>query len=154
MAPTTTYFSNLVPPGVFPPASIRWKYYSVATPPSTDEFVVPWQPGTPSGVLVPCSWLVTDIFFRIENPSGSAQSTLQIARYTGTGGFSISNYVNDVAVVIPATLNECVGRPYTSATIDNPLVNSGDKLQPVISLGTGASLVSFFVVFVQNTGLT
>ena len=153
MAPTTTYFSNLVPPGVFPPASLRWKYFSTYVPAGTDTFVVPWTPGTPPGILVPCSWLVTDIFFRVENASASAQSTLQIARYTGTAGFAEQNFINDVSIVIPATLNECVGRPYTVATIDNPLVNSGDKLQPVITLGLGAALTSFYVVLVQNTGI-
>ncbi len=64
--PTVTYFSNLVPPGVYPPASVRWAYFSATVPAGAGLFVVPWQPGTPPGVLVPISWLVTDIFLRVE----------------------------------------------------------------------------------------
>ncbi len=151
--PTVTYFSNLVPPGVFPPASYRWTYGSTTVPAGQSIHTVAWQPGTPPGILVPISWLITDIFFRTETASGSGVSTLQIQRSTSTGPFVSVNNINDVPINIPLGLNECVGRPYTAATIDNPLVNSGDKLKAVITLATGTSLVSFFVVFVQNQGL-
>ena len=151
--PTVTYFSNLVPPGVYPPATVRWVYFSTTVPPGAATWVVPWQPGTPPGVLVPISWLVTDIFFRVENVSSSAISTLQIERSTSPGPFVAVNYINDVPITIPIGENEAVGRPYTSATIDNPVVNSGDKLQAEITLGMGASLVSFYVVLVQYQGI-
>lgn len=151
--PTVTYFSNLVPPGVYPPASVRWVYFSTTIPPGVATWVVPWQPGTPPGVLVPISWLVTDIFFRVENASSSAISTLTIQRSTSAGPFVAVNNINDVPITIPIGLNEAVGRPYTPATIDNPLVNSGDKLEAVITLGAGASLVSFYVVLVQVQGI-
>lgn len=151
--PTVTYFPNLVPPGVYPPASVRWAYFSATVPAGAGLFVVPWQPGTPPGVLVPISWLVTDIFLRVENVSSSAISTVQIQRSTSTGAFVAVNNINDVPVTIPIGLHECVGRPYTSATINNPVVNSGDKLSPVISLGMGASLVTMYVVLVQNIGI-
>src|ERR1700678_314388 len=147
--PTIQQFPYLAPVGTFPPATIGWLTNYVTSPTGFAEMVVPWQPGTPPGVLVPITWAVTDIFFRVENPASSGNSSVQISRSTGIGPFSLANYVNN-PILIPAGLKKAPGRPWTAATINLPLVNSGDKLQSVIGLGTGASVVTLYVTLVQQ----
>ena len=150
--PTITYFPNAVPPGVYPPASYNWVYGSSTVPAGQSIHTVKWQPGTPPGILVPIQWLITDIFFRTETASSAGASTLQITRSTSAGPFVAMNNINDVVVTIPINLNQNVGRPYTASTITHPLVNSGDKLQSVITLAAGTSNISFFVTLVQYQG--
>lgn len=147
--PTIQQFPYLAPVGTFPPATVAWLSSYVTVPAGFSEFVVPWLPGTPLGALVPITWQVSDIFFRVENV-GTTNSTVQITRSTSTGPYVAVNYINDTPIVIPSGLNEAPGRPWTSATIDNALVNSGDKLQPVFTLGTGASIITLLVTFVQQ----
>jgi hypothetical protein len=139
----------LSPPGAYAPTTVGWEYFSSEMTPGAAIFVVPWQPGTPSGILVPVQWKITDIFFRQETASSSAASTLQIQRYTGTSSFSPTNNINDTNIVIPTNANECMGRPFTSATIDNPFVNSGDKLAPSIFAAAGSGGWSFVVTMTQ-----
>jgi hypothetical protein len=141
------------PPGAYPPATQTWIYTSTTVPPGFGEFIVGWQPGTPLGILVPVQWQVSDILFRVENTSSVGNSTVQIARYTGVDGFSTTNFLNDTPIVILPNKHECTGRPFTQATINNPIVNSGDKLQPVFSLGIGASEVTMMVKLVQYPGV-
>lgn len=143
----------LTPPGSYPPATVRWLYNSTNVPVGFGEWVVPWQPGTPLGLLVPIVWQLTDVFFRVENAASVGNTTLSVARYTGTGAFATTNFLNDTPIVIPAGQNECIGRPFTLATINNPKVNSGDKLQLGISLGTGASGVVCALTFTQSPGV-
>jgi hypothetical protein len=140
------------PPGSYPPATVRWKYFSTTAPAGQDIWVVPFQPGTPLGVLVPTVWQVSDIFFRVENV-GSSNSTLQIQRSTGTGGFSSVNNINDTPVVILAGNHEALLRPLVGSVINKPLVNSGDKLTPAIVVGTGAGIISIYVTLTQMPGV-
>jgi hypothetical protein len=147
--PTIQQFPYLAPVGTFPPATVGWLTNFVTVPTGFAEMVVPWQPGTPPGILVPITWAVSDIFFRVENPASSGVSSLQISRSTGTGPFTLANYIN-LPIDIPAGANEAPGRPWTSATVSLPLVNSGDKLQTVIGLATGASIVTVLVTLVQQ----
>lgn len=142
----------LAPPGSYPPATVRWMYNSTTVPAGLAEWIVPSQPGTPLGIEIPIVWSLTQVFFRVENP-GTTNSTLQFARYTGTSGFSTTNFLNDVPIIITPGAHESIGRPYTLATINNPLVNSFDKLQPVFSLGAGASIVIFVATFSQTPGV-
>jgi hypothetical protein len=137
------------PLGSYPPATVRWKYFSTTA--GQDIWVVPWQPGTPLGVLVPIVWQVSDIFFRVEN-AGSSNSTVQIQRSVGSGGFSSVNNINDTPVVITAGNHESLIRPLVGSIVNKPFVNSGDKLTPAIVMGTGASIVSLYVTFVQYPG--
>jgi hypothetical protein len=141
----------LAPPGTYPPSTQYWDYFSSETTPGPAVFTVPWQPGTPLGLLIPVQWSVSDIFFRQEAP-GTTNSTLTITRYTGTGAFVTTNNINDVPVIIPAGSFESTGRPYTLATIDNPLVNSGDKLSLILTPGAGSAEWSFVVTLVQTPG--
>jgi hypothetical protein len=146
--PTIQQFPYLDTLPVSPAATCGWLANFTTVPTGFSEFIVPFQPGNYLGSLVSVTWQISDIFFRIENPSVSGSSTLQLQRYTGTGAFSVSNVIN-TPIAIPVGLYEAPGRPWTSATITNPLVNSGDKLQPAISLGTGASVVTLFVTLTQ-----
>jgi hypothetical protein len=147
--PTIQQFPYLAPVGTFPPATVGWLTNYVTVPTGFAEFVVPWQPGTPPGVLIPITWAVTDIFFRLENPSTSGSNFVQITRSITTGPFVVNNDIN-LPITIPAGANEAAGRPWTTATINMPLVNSGDKLQSVIGLGVGASVVTLMVTLVQQ----
>jgi hypothetical protein len=148
--PSQQFFPYLTPVGVYPPSTVRWFYSSVTVPAGVSVWTVPWQPGTPPGVLIPIQWLVTDIFFRVENAASSGNTTLVVSRSTSTGVYLPVNNINDAPIVIPAGQYEAPGRPWTTATIDNPLVNSGDKLSPTIAFGFGASVVSFALVLVQS----
>jgi hypothetical protein len=139
----------LVPLGTYPPATVRWSYFSTTVPTGVGVWVVPWQPGTPPGVVIPISWYVTDIFVRLENAASVGNTTVVVNRYTGTGPFVSSSVINTVPVTIVAGANEPTTRP---PLIANPIVNSGDKLELSISLGTGASLISVYVVLTQKVG--
>jgi hypothetical protein len=142
----------LSPPGTYPPASVSWVYNSTVVPAGFAQWEVPPQPGTPLGLLIPIVWSVANLFFRVETP-GTTPTTIQFQRYTGTGAFSVTNILNALPVVIPPGANESTGQPYTLATFDSPLVNSFDKIRPAISLGVGASNVSFRLTFVQVPGM-
>lgn len=137
----------LVPPGTYPPTTVRWTASFSTIPPGAVVWRVPFQPGTPSGLLVPIAWTITDIWFRVETPSAAAQSTLQIQRSTGDGAFASVNLINTTPTIIPANAYEPTLQP---PPISNPQVNSGDKLQPVFVLGAGAYFVSMAVTFVQT----
>ena len=139
------------PPGTYPPASVSWVFNSTTVPAGFGEWIVPPQPGTPLGLVIPIVWTVANLFFRVETP-GTTASTIQFQRYTGTMGFSLTNVLNAVPVIIPAGAYESSGQPYTLATFNAPLVNSFDKIRPVITLGTGASNVSFRLTFTQVPG--
>jgi hypothetical protein len=115
------------------------------------SFVVPPQPGTPLGLEIPVIWTVANLFFRTETP-GTTNTTLQFARYTGTGAFAISNLLNAVPIIIPAGAYESTGRPYGLATFNLPLVNSFDKLEPIIVLGAGVTVVEFSLKLTQVPG--
>lgn len=141
----------LAPPGTYPPASVRWDYLSNTVPAGTAFFVVPPQPGTPLGLEIPVVWTVANLFFRVETP-GTTNTTIQFARYTGTGAFAVSNLLNAAPVIIPAGSYESVGRPYTLATFNAPLVNSFDKLSPIITLGAGVTVVEFYLTLTQVSG--
>ena len=147
--PSITQFPYLDALPASPAATCGWLANFVTVPTGFSEFIVPGAPGVPLGSIVPVQWAITDIFFRIENPSSSGNNTLQIARYTGTGAFTVTNFVNDVQIIIPPNVHEAPGRPWTSATINNSVVNTGDKLQTVIGLGIGASVVTVLVTLVQ-----
>jgi hypothetical protein len=145
----------LVPLGTYPPATTSWDYFcDTVSPDEAVTFAVPYQPGTPLGLLIPVKWSVTDIFFRQET-AGSSNSTLQITRSTVPGPFSFftTTNINDVPIIIPSGQNECIGRPFTLATIDNPVVNSGDKLGLALSPGTGSGQWSFYVTLTQTPGV-
>lgn len=104
--------------GAYPPATVRLKMCSGnsgATPSGGLDpqsiSVVPWQPGTPPGLLIPVQWQVTDIFFRVETPASAGNTTLTIQRSTGTGAFASVNNINDTPVVIAANAHEPATRP-------------------------------------------
>ncbi len=100
---------------------------------------------------IPVVWTVANLFFRIETV-GTTNTTIQFARYTGTGALATSNLLNSAPVVIPSGSYESTGRPYTLATFNAPLVNSFDKLFPIIVLGTGVSVVEFYLTLTQVPG--
>jgi hypothetical protein len=141
------------PPGSYPPATTRWYYFcDTSTPDVNPSWRVPFQPGTPLGILVPIVWQVSDIFFRQEQ-AGSSNSTLRIQRYTGNAAFSApTNLINDTPVVILAGAYEQSISPLTGSIVDNPLVNSGDKLSLELIAGTGTAGWSFYVTLVQQPG--
>jgi hypothetical protein len=147
--PSITQFPYLDALPQNPPATSGWLANFVTVPTGFSEFIVPGQPGTPLGSIVSVSWQITDIFFRVENPSSSGNNTLQISRYTGTGAFVVTNFINDVPILIPPNTHEAPGRPWSSATINNGIVNTGDKLQTVIGTGIGASVFTVFVTLTQ-----
>jgi hypothetical protein len=131
---------------------VRWDYASTTIPAGFAIFVVPPQPGTPLGLEVPVVWTVSSCFFRTETV-GTTNTTLNFARYTGTGAFATSNLLNAAPVIIPAGAYESTGRPYTSATFNLPLMNSFDKLEPIIVLGAGVSVVEFYLTLTQVPGV-
>jgi len=141
----------LAPPGTYPPATVRWDYASNTAPAGFASFVVPLQPGTPLGLEIPVVWTVANLFFRIETV-GTTNTTIQFARYTGTGAFATTNLLNATPIIIPAGSYESVGRPYTLATFNMPLVNSFDKLEPIIVLGAGVTVVEFYLTLTQVPG--
>jgi hypothetical protein len=142
----------LAPPGSYPPATVIWDYASTTVPTGFAEFIVPPQPGTPLGIEIPIVWSLSSIFFRTNTPASAGNTTLQIQRSTSSGAFSSANNLNDVPIIIPAGSFESIGRPYTLATFNHPLVTSFDKLRPVFVLGTGVSIVEFSAKFVQVPG--
>lgn len=103
---------------------------------STTVCRVPYNPliASPATSVV---WTVTDIFFRVEQASSAGADGLKISRYTGTGAFATTNFLNDEAIVLNTGINEQTTEP---PLIDNPTVNSGDKLACFYTaLSTGAT---------------
>lgn len=127
------------------PSTVRWTYFcDQPNPDNNVVWIAPYAPNTPLGVLTSIAWTITDIAFRQET-AGSTDSTLQILRYTGIGAFVTSNVINTTPIHIAAGQNEALGRPFTSGTIDQPLVNSGDKLGLLLTKGTGTANWHFYV---------
>ncbi len=112
--------------------------FSTANAPSTA--IVPYD--ISENILVSTAWTVVDIVFRQE-VTGTTASSLQIARSTGTGVFTNVGYLNTVAVTIATGAYEQTTRP---ALLTVTTVNSGDKLQAVITPGTGASGFSVYLL--------
>lgn len=137
----------LAEPGAYPPTTVRWSVQFNTIPPGLAVYRVPFQPGTPGGLLVPIQWTITDIWFRVETPSASAQSTLQIQRSIGNGAFSSVGVINSSPTIIPANGYEPTLQP---PPISSPYVNSGDKLKPIFVLGAGAQNVSFCITLTQT----
>lgn len=126
--------------------TVRLKMSSASTTPTggidaQSVSVVPWAPGTPTGVLTPIAWNVTDIFFRVEG-AGAGTTSLTIQRSTSHGLFVVVNNINATPVQIVAGLYEPTIRP---PAINQPLVNSGDKLAASYSIGPGASNFTTYV---------
>jgi hypothetical protein len=127
------------------PSTIRWTYFcDQAAPDVNVVWIAPYAPNTPLGILTPIVWSVTDIAFRQEI-LGSTNSTLQIKRSTGVGAFVTANFINTTPIDIVPGQYEALGRPFNSSTIDNPTVNSGDKLGLSLTAGTGSSKWHFYI---------
>jgi hypothetical protein len=61
--------------------------------------------------------------------------------------------LNTTPIIIPAGSYESTGRPYGLATFNLPLVNSFDKLEPIIVLGAGVTVVEFYLTLTQVPGV-
>lgn len=139
------------PPGSYPPATTKWNFTSTTVPAGFGQYVVSPQPGTPLGTFIPITWQITSVFFRVETPSASANTTLQIARCIGTEDFSVTNYINTTPIVILPNTNEVL--TFSAGILNNNLVRTGDKLQPVIAFGAGAAIVTMCVTLAEMPGV-
>jgi hypothetical protein len=126
------------------PSTIRWTYFCDQSAPDNNVvWIAPYMPNTALGTLTPIVWSVTDIAFRQETP-GTTDSTLQINRSVGVGAFITANTINVPINIVPGQY-EALGRPFTSSTINNPTVNSGDKLGMTLTAGGGTGQWHFYV---------
>jgi hypothetical protein len=92
--------------------------------------------------LTSVAWTVVNIIFRQE-VTGTTQSQVQVQRYTGTGAFSNTGYINTTAVTIAANAYEQTTNP---ASLAVTTVNSGDKLRAYFpALGTGSSGYTVYI---------
>lgn len=100
----------------------------------------------PFGLEYPSSivWTCAEIWFRVETLPSSGVVTLQIARYTGTGTFALSNYLNTTPLSIASSASSHEVAVGPGSGIDMPTVNSNDKLcasYPALASGaTGFSV--------------
>jgi hypothetical protein len=95
------------------------------------------------------AWTVVGLLFRVEFPSPSS-TAVRVQRSTSTGAFANVGYLNSAALAIAAGAYE----PAAPATIDAPIVFSGDKLAPEYVAMATATALNLTLAVMLSTGYT
>lgn len=100
-------------------------------------YIVPYDMDENGAISI--TWKVVAATFRVETAGSSGTTSVKIQKYTGTGNFSLTAYLNATSVDIAASANEPTTNP-NFANFAGATTVSGDKLQAeYTSLGTSAA---------------